>query len=118
MIDKEKTYTTRSGLSTRFYATDCGGGYPVHGAVFENGHWKQCSWKSDGSVLRSGEVHDWDLIEAKPRIKGWLNCYPDGTNYLYSSREEADRYARMTHSKRVACIEIDVPHGYGLEEAK
>lgn len=111
MIDKEKKYTTRTGLPSRIYATDGGGEYPVHGAIFNNGKWNITSLTAGGSVLKNG-IHDYDLIEAKPRVTGWLNVNADGHTELFGKRDWADEDA---DSNRVACIEIDVEHGHGLE---
>lgn len=113
MIDINKQYTTRSGCETRIYATDGCRDWPIHGAVkTADGMWVSRVWTSTGSASSVGK-HDWDLIEAKPRIKGWLNVYRNCSVYLYSTREAADMGASPN---RIACIEIDVPHGYGLEE--
>ena len=66
MIDKNKQYKTRSGLPVRIYATDCGGKYPVHGAVLKDDEWDIDCWTCDGRYTQSSE-HSFDLIEVKPR---------------------------------------------------
>lgn len=109
MIDKNKKYTTRDGHPVRIYATDGCSDYPVHGAIFVNERWVPWCWTSDGSRC-SGNVHAWDLIDVPPRIKGWVNIYPE--SLVHSSRESADKFA---NPDRIACIEIDVEHGHGLE---
>lgn len=118
MIDKEKKYTTRDGLEVRIYCTDGGGDYPVHGAMkLKNGTWYACQWRPHGRYHPDTES-PLDLVEAKPRITGWVNIYDDGcglilsSRLIHSSREDADKVGRPG---RIACIEIDVPHGYGLE---
>ena len=114
MIDKNKQYTTRSGLPVRIYATDCGDDYPVHGATCISGLWYVRSWAKDGSCVAGNEC-DLDLIEVKPRIKrtAWINVYASGEAAVHSSRECADEFASP---RRIACIEIEIDceEGEGL----
>ncbi len=44
MISKDKTYCTRGGQEVRIYATDAGGLFPVHGAIFQDGTWHGMKW--------------------------------------------------------------------------
>ena len=114
MIDKNKQYTTRSGLPVRIYATDCGGGYPVHGAILKDGVWLLESWTITGVILVGCENLG-DLIEVKPRIqrKVWVNIYKDGVALVHRTRERADKFASP---RRIACIEIEIDceEGEGL----
>ena len=48
--------TTRGGSKVRIYAQDGGGKYPIHGAIFEGGRWKQGMWKANGRFT----VHEAD----------------------------------------------------------
>jgi hypothetical protein len=63
-IDITKTYTTRSGLSVRIYATD-GAGMAVHGAYKTEAGWEYAGWTEDGSFYEYGETNDLDLIPVK-----------------------------------------------------
>jgi hypothetical protein len=61
-------------------------------------------------------IAEW--VESK-RINGWINLYPSDTemgvianNVINPSKELADKFAMPD---RVACIEIDVLEGEGLE---
>ena len=114
MIDKNKQYTTRSGLPVEIYATDRGGIYSVHGAVFEEGVWSPISWTSEGNVL-AGQLDDFDIIEVKPRIqrKVWVNVYKDGVSLVHRTRKRADKFSSP---HRIACIEIEIncEEGEGL----
>jgi hypothetical protein len=56
-IDITKTYTTRSGLSVRIYATD-GAGMAVHGAYKTEAGWEYAGWTEDGSFYEYGETND------------------------------------------------------------
>ena len=70
-------------------------------------------WRDDGSCVFNTE-YPMDLIEAKPRIKGWLNVYRwgrDDLSSIYQTREIADS---QTARGRFACIEIDCEEGEGL----
>lgn len=117
MIDKNKQYKTRSGLPVRIYATDCGGGYPVHGAVLKNGVWRVEEWTITGVVIKECENLG-DLIEVKPRIQRtyYINVYNSGDGRdaaFHYNRKDADIYAG---AHRVACLEItiDCEEGEGL----
>lgn len=114
MIDKNKKYTTRSGLPVEIYATDRGGINPVHGAVFNCGAWRPESWTSTGVAI-IGRENPIDLIEVKPRIQitAWVNVYSDGVVGAHRTRKRADEFASP---HRVACLEItiDCEEGEGL----
>lgn len=115
MIDINKQYTTRRGREVRIYATDGGGDYPVHGAIKQSdGTWEVDSWTNDGLYIKD-DTRSEDLIEVPPRIKGWANIYADVCGFVHSSRGDADAAARPD---RIACVEIDVPHGHGLDLSK
>ena len=115
MISKDKTYRTKSGLEVRIYATDGGGLYPVHGAMFQDGEWSHETWMSDGSYIGNTEER-LSLIEVKPRIQHefWLNVYRNSlSTNRYNTKELADR---NTVSDRIACVKItiDCEEGEGL----
>ena len=64
MIDKNKQYRTRSGLPVRIYATDCGGDYPVHGAVLDSHGWFDFAWTKEGLTFIDQIAEcDLDLVE-------------------------------------------------------
>ena len=115
MIDKSKTYVTRSGLPAQIYRTDAGGRHPVHGAVFIDGSWSCMSWPENGDVGAN-----YSLVEVKPKrtLDVWMNVYSDGHGALipggcYCSKAEADR---QSTARRVSCINItrEVTDGEGL----
>jgi hypothetical protein len=116
MISKDKTYRTRDGREVRIYATDGGGGYLVHGAIYMDG-WQAHVWSGDGESMQyfDDERAKHDLIEVKPRIKRtvWMNLYPEFDWWnVYSTKENADKFA----NDRIACVkvEIDCAEGEGL----
>jgi len=117
MIDISKNYHARCGDDAIIYNTDAGGDYPVHGATFHHGIWHTDTWTSTGRNNKDEPEGDDDLIEVKPRIKRTLilGLYADGSTECYSTRDDADKCAA---GPRVACvkIEIDVPHGTGLDD--
>lgn len=112
MITLEKQYRTRGNQKTRVYCTDGGGKYPVHGAVWdeEKQEWITRTWTLNG-VYRINFESDIDLIEIKPKIKGWLNVYEINDAYFYTTRKEADKKAVPG---RIACIQIEFEEGEGL----
>lgn len=60
-------YETRDGRAVRIYATDAGGKYPVHGAIWsdEEDGWESEAWTEEGQWLRSTPVLAKDLVPAK-----------------------------------------------------
>lgn len=116
-ISKDKTYKTRDGREVRIYATDGEQSYPIHGAVRTNGAWLLQCWTPEGCVLSHGKPIGCDLIEVKPRIKGWVNVYPpehgrgERASVVHASRERADKCAG---ANRIACVPIDAAEGEGL----
>jgi hypothetical protein len=109
MISKDKTYKTRNGLEARIYATGCGGSRPVHGAVCENSVWDTISWTENGFYSAEELAGSLDLIEVKPRIKGWVNVYFSSVN---KTKQEADNW--LSSSPRIACIPVEFEEGEGL----
>jgi hypothetical protein len=95
---------------------DCGGDYPVHGAIFQDGIWVIIHWKLEGKYLGDSFEHGYDLIEVKPRIQRelWYNVYPypNDTNIAFT-KSEADLRAGES---RIACVKItiDCEEGEGL----
>ena len=110
MISKDKQYRTEDGREARIYATDAGGIYCVHGAIFDGNTWNSWQWREDGSSPISG----FSLIEVKPRHKRtvWLNVYVDEATSVHRSKESADFHNLF----RIACIRVDLDfeEGEGL----
>ena len=77
-------------------------------------------WRDDGVFgvreSQSDIVAEW--VEPK-RIKGWLNIYYQDSagdfqaGYVFAKRAMADK--QCGDATRIACIEIDVPEGHGME---
>jgi len=117
MIDITKQYRTRDGREVRIYATDGEGPYPVHGAIRLPTFWCPTNWDENGLYKAGGfELHDYDLIEVRPRHKRtvWLNMYGSGVvPESCSSKERADLAAACG---RIACIKVDLDfeEGEGL----
>lgn len=122
MISKDKIYRTRDGREVQIYdiIEDCS--YPVHGRMKDfDGEWVVNSWTKNGSASAYSGPTFSDLIEVRPRIKGWVNVYRALSGNTYSTfcqtKTEADndhRASSCTSSMRVASIEIDIPEGEGL----
>lgn len=117
-ISKDKQYRTRDGREVRIYSTDGSPGWPVHGA-YRNiaGEWQVEAWTANGTVFLD-RTNNGDLIEVKPRVKGWVNLcrfsdelWPVGR--IFASKKEADDY-RGRASIFGACIPVDFEEGEGL----
>lgn len=115
MIDPKKLYRTRDGREVRIYDVNCGGDWPVHGAVREEDEWEIVCWTVDGRSMPDGILRDYDIFEVRPRIQRevWLNVYRDLKCGAYASREMADACCAMN---RIACVKlvIDCEEGEGL----
>ena len=117
MISMDKYYRARNGRAVRIYAVDCGGDYPVHGAIFQDGIWVIIHWKLDGKYLGGPSEHGYDLIESKPRIQReyWLNVYggTQGMTTAFDTKVDCDSLAAPN---RIACVKItiDCEEGEGL----
>lgn len=89
-----KEYQTRDGRRVRIYATDAGGDYPIHAAVWGNDRWHAPdSWLADGGHSRTRQS-DLDLMPPEPEIVvsdavaeafavGVLTAAPDATSKEY-----------------------------------
>lgn len=49
------------------------------------------------------------------RVRGWVNVYPTGLSVMWPTIQVANEKAM---DNRIACVYINVPEGYGLEERK
>jgi hypothetical protein len=105
MIDITKTYKTRDGREVRIYATDCGGGRPVHGAINYDGEWSMSNWTAEGVSFSDHQHSSDDLIEVRPRIQRevWVNVY-DHVCTAHNTKELAD--LRAETYPRLACVKI------------
>jgi hypothetical protein len=117
MIDKNKKYQLRNGRPAEVYKTTGLGSFPILGSYLTpSGESRACQWTSEGSFLSCKSIHDFDLVEVKPRIveERWVNVYPDGATSFHSTRQKCDEVALQT---RIACVKvtIDCEHGEGLE---
>jgi len=93
-FSKPEELQTRNGRPVRIYATDGGGGYPVHGATLNDGVWLVKAWKSNGLSSTVAE-HQLDIISKPKRITGWMNAYLHGNGiYAVSDLFESQIEAR------------------------
>lgn len=113
MIDKNKQYKTRDGREVRIYATDCGGIYPVHGAIIKDGLWVIHSWPLDG-MDAIDSISNADLIEVKPRMKfeRWALVERDGSYSLWVDKPSK---ASAVHAFAITRIAFEVEEGEGLD---
>jgi hypothetical protein len=118
MIDMNKKYKTRDGREVRIYATDGRGTYPAHGAIEITEGWESTSWTAGGYYVgESMSIHDYDLIEVKPRIKKtfevriYKGIYTEEF-FLGDANLDYHEYHHTLIAKTT--IEIDVEEGEGL----
>ena len=115
MISKDKTYRTECGYEVRIYATDAGGLFPVHGAIFYDGVWSGMEWTEEGKTYVTTDFCKfntaYDLAEVKPRIKRtvWINVYEGGGVFAVSDPINKGENC-------IACIKVDLDfeEGEGL----
>lgn len=104
MIDITKKYTTQDGLKVTFY--EVVGDY-IHGRIGND----TCAstWRlRDGRIV--GPAPDvLNLIPAKREF--WVNVYPTGSTYVYTTRKSADTFAA---EHRIACVKVT--EGEGLDD--
>ena len=120
-IEVGKYYRTRDGRKAYvsgphpFLSEDST--YKFAGFIDGEAHNRAHVWTAKGEWLRckiSGKdlIAEWSEPAEPKRIKGWLNIDADNMTRLFDTRREADNGA---FSDRIACIEIDVAEGEGLE---
>ena len=115
MISKDKTYRTRDGREVRIYATDGAGSWPIHGAVKLGDQWFIREWTKHGmSTLQEQCVTDFDLFEAKPRIKRtvWIDVMSgyEAVTYVMGHPRHSVLEPPLARVK----VEIDCEEGEGL----
>ncbi len=111
-IDINKKYKTREGKEVIIYEILDNPylTYPIIGRI--SGIPRADSWRSDGSFVDKGDLDLYDLVEIKPSLTFWVNCYPESSrNHCYDTKDTADFYASPG---RIACVEITVEEGDGL----
>lgn len=119
-IDKNKIYKTVCDRRVRIYATDGDGAYPVHGAIMTpRNSWEAAVWTKRGESEVSPDTLALNLIEVKPRIKGWMNVYRDGSvalgGMIFGNEKRATEAANLAANRDVvARIQIDIEEGEGL----
>lgn len=69
MIDITKTYKTKDGRDVRIYATDCGGDYPIHGAVNTGNVWNTMTWNNELVFNAKDPDNALNLIEYNPLLE-------------------------------------------------
>ncbi|MBR0721781.1 hypothetical protein [Bradyrhizobium manausense] len=126
-IEAGKFYRTRSGAKA-FVAMDKRNPfnpddeYPILAYIDEEPETNTHKWLNPDGREYASKEYEHDLVaewREPKRIKGWLNVYlpGDGRDEMFScvhkTREKAD--AVMFASERIACIEIDVLEGQGLD---
>lgn len=64
MISQTKPYRTKDGHKVRIYATDGGGHYPIHGAIYVNNlrGWETIKWTAEGKFAGSP---GFDIVEVE-----------------------------------------------------
>ena len=113
MIDKSKQYTTREGFPYRCYATDGGGDYPVHGALFLENSWRMIRHTEYGRVFTLRE-DKYDLVEVKQRMKfeRWYLFTSQGDYSIWQSKPDASSTVGAFAIKHIV---FEVEEGEGLD---
>lgn len=93
-ISLDKKYKTADGRRVRIYATDSGGKYPVHGAIFYDDRWDITTWTTDGLMNTLNAQSTSNLVECKPwedyqvddKVIVWNNNHPQNRQRRYFAR--------------------------------
>ncbi len=93
-----KAYKTRDGRTARIYAVDCGGSFPIHGAILSPNSLIACAtqWTVKGNSCNSFIESDSDLMPPTE----------------HETRGNADIFAS---EGRIACVPLTYYKGEGLE---
>lgn len=102
-----------NGKSARIIAKDAKGTHPIIALIDFRKYEMVQYFDADG--VGSFEHRLTNAPAPKKRIHGWINIYPSTCSGLYDTRERADSRAATAVADRIACIEIDVAEGEGLE---
>ena len=88
-------YQTREGIQARIYAIDCGGVYPIHGAVWyaRERRWKPETWTNTGERV-AGEIQTCDLIPPKREL--WTNIYGTSDDVYVLTRKSLEDVKRIS----------------------
>jgi hypothetical protein len=100
-------YYTRSGEAVRIYATDAGGTYPVHGAVFnsEIEEWVLMSFTSEGRIATVGASKE-DIVSEEwvPRDKELVWCWNGSYEFF--------RYVKFYDAKNASTFDGETGERY------
>lgn len=87
-IEAGKFYTTREGRRARIYAIDSGGDFPVHGAIFDDGHWLlPDGWKLSGRYYGEDSESQEDLVSEAPAPHPLDDVKPGTPIWVRDSRD-------------------------------
>ncbi len=64
-----KNKKLRGGFPFKIYATDCGGDFPIHGAIFDGGVWRIATWTNDLKAYRDSVDSDLDIIDVNNKYE-------------------------------------------------
>jgi len=109
MLDLNKPVQTRDGRKARIICTDMKrSDYPIV-ALTDRGDYEVCDlFTIDGTCSLSAEPHKNNLINVPEKHTVYINMYPDGREFSYASREEADECAA---TNRIACVKVEYEKG-------
>lgn len=91
---------------------DCGGAYPVHGAVEENpGVWIGTAWKINGDWAGGIDASMWSLAPNTKILKAWVVIYTTEDratvfSSTYGTQEQADKFRAAARSRHITTIPI------------
>lgn len=115
LISMDKKYKTRDGCAVRIFSLDCGGNFPVAGAILgREGVWLVERWTMDGHYISQPRQNCNDLIEVKEKHKRkiFLNIY-DTEVCAHISLDSAND-CRRTSCVAVKEVELEYEEGEGL----
>ena len=103
-MEAEMAIQTISGHSVRIYATDGGGWFPIHGAIYIERHleWKLMNWSRDGFAQSTNDgfnlnLHDWKDEVPWSYLQDWIQWIAkdkDG-DWWIGYRKKPIQYTKM-----------------------
>lgn len=122
-IEPNKHYRTRDGRRARVYATDGGGYYTIHGAIYMNGVWNPNAWNEIGGFVNGRNPQPADLIAEWidapvvdwPSMPAWAVCVAmDADLAWWCYANDAGRYdTRWNGAGAIRIPSTHAPHFTG-----
>ena len=121
MLDFTKPIQTRDGREVRIHATDGGGAWPVHGAIYsKTSGWQQACWRLDGRTTVDFDFPS-DLVSVPLKMikrRVYVSTYGDNETLQAAGLLGLVTVKVTSGPQRITSlnfpVDIEIPEGYGL----